>query len=99
MTDSPTTKRVVLFLDGTPYLLKNIERNSDGQICSAFVVNGAWDLRRVGCAFVCAQRPSPALLSTSVVEVPVPDAMGGTYSDIIAWAYQPEHDRKDGTAA
>lgn len=81
--------RIVCWVDGSPLLLRDVERNANGSLKSGFVVNGGWrfEIRGSECLAKCgdsivARWPAPQVIP----EIKVPDRMGGDYNDIIEWS-------------
>ena len=78
--------RVVLFLQGDPLLLRNICRDSYGEVVSGRVESGGWnfEIRGDECLakdddFVVTRWPKPS----SILEIPVGEDWQGDYNVVI----------------
>lgn len=98
----PITERVVLWLDGGSYLLRNVERDNAGFIKRAVVINGEWMLSFNSETWVARASTVRKWNVTKYQELAVPDDMTRSwprsfvtvlsdrslepYSDILRWA-------------
>lgn len=83
-----STKRVVVFLDNTAYLLESVRRTQEGAISSGLVISGGWRMSLCdNKVYVNDAWPRDYIGSfVYLQEVSIPDDHPGDYNDIILWA-------------